>query len=226
MAKRKEKRRYGQYCALAKALDLVGERWTILLVRELLGGPRRFKDLSRALPGAGTNLVAERLHAMEKDGLLERVLLPPPASTSAWALTPRGRELEPALVALARFGLPLLGRYESGQVLSSQWAMLGMKATFDPAAAKGVRETYELEVGPETFHVRIDDGSMEARPGPAASPALRVRGDAETILRLAAGEIALEQAARRGGVRIEGDPAAAKRCLSIFRLPARKADLR
>src|SRR3989442_1571566 len=102
-------RSYGQYCALAKALDLVGERWTLLIVRELLiNGPSRYTDLRRGLPGIATNLLAQRLHELEKSGLVAGVEAPPPVATSLIELTPRGRELEPILLQLGRWGAPLM----------------------------------------------------------------------------------------------------------------------
>src|SRR5712691_3728539 len=98
------RRSYNQYCALARALDVVGERWTLLLVRELLLGPRRYKDLLDGLPGIGTNLLADRLKHLEDAGMIRRVVLPPPAGSAVYELTELGRRLEPAVFELGRWG--------------------------------------------------------------------------------------------------------------------------
>ena len=103
------KRSYGQYCGLAHALDLVGERWSLLVIRELMTGPKRYKDLLKRLPGIGTNLLAKRLKFLEEQSILMRRILPPPASTEAYDLTEFGRELEPVLIGLAQWGRGITG---------------------------------------------------------------------------------------------------------------------
>src|SRR3954451_13767324 len=124
------KRSYNQYCAMARALDALGERWTLLVIRELLSGPKRFKDLLEGLPGIGTNLLAARLKNLESEGLLCRVTLPPPAGSTVYELTERGREIEPVLIGLARWGLGLLGAPRPSDVFRPVWAVQAMKATF------------------------------------------------------------------------------------------------
>ena len=213
------KRSYNQHCAIARALDTLGERWTLLVIRELLSGPKRFKDLLEGLPGIGTNLLAARLKDLEGEGLLCRKTLPPPAGSTVYELTEHGREIEPVLVGLARWGLGRLDAPRPGDVFRPVWAVQAMKATFRPEAARGVRETYEFRVGEDVFHVRVEDGASEPRYGAAWSPDLIVTTDADTFLALVSGELEPEEASRSGVFEVEGDPEALIRCREIFGLP-------
>jgi DNA-binding HxlR family transcriptional regulator len=216
------KRSYHQYCATARTLDLIGERWTLLAIRELLTGPRRFKDLARSLPGIGTGLLGARLRHLERAGLVRRTTLPPPASVAAYELTEAGRELEPAVMALARWGLKwALGSREPGDAFDPGWAVLALQATFRPEEAAGIHAAYEFRVEDEVFHARVDDGRVESLHGPAWQPTFTVTSDQETFSELAAGELLLEEAARSGRITVEGDRRALRRFERIFRLPER-----
>ena len=137
------KRNYGQYCGLAHALDLIGERWSLLVIRELMTGPKRYKDLLKQLPGIGTNLLAKRLKFLEEQGILMRRTLPPPASTEAYDLTDFGRELEPVLIGLARWGYQTIPRPGKDTVHFPDWSVLAMKAVFRAERAAGVQDEYE-----------------------------------------------------------------------------------
>ena len=134
------KRGYNQFCAAARALDLLGERWTLLLIRDLLTGPKRYTDLLNGLPGIGTNLLAGRLKELESVGVVERNELPPPAASTVYELTERGRELQDVIGPLARWGLPLLERRGREQAWQPEWSILAMQATFRPERAAGVNE--------------------------------------------------------------------------------------
>ena len=136
------RRGYQQYCGLARALDVLGERWTLLLVRNLLLGPQRFTDLLEGLPGIGTNLLANRLRELKSAGLVARRELPPPAGSVVYELTPRGRDLEPTVLALSRWGAVSLGRPRRGETYRPAWLLLSLRALFQPDAANGVREVY------------------------------------------------------------------------------------
>src|SRR3954454_19011185 len=138
------KRSYDQYCPAAKALDLVGERWTLLLVRELLLGPRRYGDLLEALPGIGTNLLSERLRRLEEANILRRRRLDPPAGSTVYEVTEEGWELEPVLLPLGRFGLCMLGRRRRKEAFRPEWLALGLRSAVDVQAAAGLHETYEV----------------------------------------------------------------------------------
>jgi DNA-binding HxlR family transcriptional regulator len=213
------RRSYRQYCAIARALDVLGERWTLLVVRELLTGPKRFKDLLEGLPGIGTNLLATRLRELEGEGLLRRTTLPPPAGSAVYELTERGRDLEPVLMGLARWGVGLLGEPRRGEAFRPVWAVQAMKATFRPEAARWVRETYEFRVGVDVFHVRVDDGVSEPEYGPAFEPDLVVETDHETFLSLFSGRLEMPDAIEAGRLGVRGDPEALTRVGEIFGLP-------
>ncbi len=204
---------------MARALDVIGERWTLLIVRELLTGPKRFKDLLERLPGIGTNLLAGRLRDLEGEGVLRRTTLPPPAGSAVYELTERGRELEPVLMGLARWGLDLLGEPRPGEVFRPVWAVQAMKAAFRPEAARWVRETYEFRVGEDVFHVRVDDGVSEPEYGPAWEPDIVVATDPDTFLSLVSGRIELADAVEAGKLDIEGDTEALARVGEIFGPP-------
>jgi DNA-binding HxlR family transcriptional regulator/putative sterol carrier protein len=212
------RRSYRQYCARARALDVLGERWTLLIVRELLTGPKRFKDLLEGLPGIGTNLLAGRLKELEGEGVLRRTTLPPPAGSAVYELTGRGRDLEPVLMGLARWGVDLLGEPRPGEAFKPAWAVQAMKATFRPEVARWVRETYEFRVGEDVFHVRVDDGVSEPEYGPAWEPDLILRTDPDTFLALVSGRTEASDAIEAGRLDIEGDAEALARVGEIFGL--------
>ena len=204
---------------MARALDVVGERWTLLIVRELLTGPKRFKDLLEGLPGIGTNLLAARLKELEGEGLLRRATLPPPAGSAVYELTERGRYLVPALMGLARWGRGLLDEPRPSEAFRPVWAVQAIKATFRPEAMRWVRETYEFRVGEDVFHVRVDDGVSEPEYGPAFEPDLVVRTDPDTFLSLVSGRLELTDAIEMGRLGVEGDPDALTRVGEILSLP-------
>src|SRR6266540_4011456 len=208
------KRSYRQYCALARTLDLVGERWTLLVVRELISGPKRYKDLLDGLPGIGTNLLAARLRELESAGVLRRSELPPPAGSTVYELTERGRELEPALFALGRWGAPLMGPPNADDRVHPRWFAVGLQAGFRAEAAAGVDETYEFHLEDEVFHLRVADGAAEVRQGPAADPDLVVACDLQTFLEVWTGLATPDR------LEVEGSRAALRRCLRLFRLSA------
>jgi DNA-binding HxlR family transcriptional regulator len=188
---------------------VVGERWTLLLVRELSTGPKRFKDLLEGLPGIGTNLLTNRLKRLEADGIVRRATLPPPAGSNVYELTELGRLLEPVTVALSRWGARLLldaPRDEDN--LRAGWAAVAMRSAIGRGAAGGRPSTYEFRIDGEAFHVRVGDGEegerVEARQGSAPDPDLVVTGDAETFLAVASGRLSPEEAVRSGALRAEG----------------------
>jgi DNA-binding HxlR family transcriptional regulator len=158
--------RYQQYCGAARALDVVGNRWTLLIVRELMFGPRRFTDLIDGLPGISRNLLAERLRALERDGVVVRQELPPPAARQVYELSDDGRDLAEAMLPLVAWGARRLGSRKPGESFRPQWAALAMSAFADREAAKGITETYEYRVGDLVFHFTVDDGSVELHQGP------------------------------------------------------------
>lgn len=217
-------RSYDQYCLIARALDVIGERWTLLVVRELLIGPKRYTDLLDGLPGIATNLLSARLKQMETGGLIRRRRLPPPAASSVYELTELGRGLEPVMGALARWSIHFMQEPPGpDEYLRPGWFLLGLRLTFNPEAALGVRETYEFRLDDEVFHTVIDDGSMEMHPGHADAPDLVVTADARTFIEIGFGFLDPARALAEGRTEIEGDPAAARRALEIFGTPTRSA---
>jgi DNA-binding HxlR family transcriptional regulator len=205
-----EKRSYGQYCTVARALDVVGERWTLLLVRELSTGPKRFKDLLEGLPGIGTNLLTNRLKRLEADSIVRRATLPPPAGSNVYELTELGRSLETVIVALSRWGARLLlDAPRDDDDLRAGWAVVAMRSAIGRGAVGGRPSTYEFRIDGEAFHVRVGDGEegerVEARQGSAPDPDLIVTGDAETFLAVASGRLSPEEAVQSGALRAEGE---------------------
>ena len=216
------KRNYGQYCTVARALDAVGERWTLLVVRELLTGPKRFKDLLEGLPGIGTNLLATRLKDLEGNGILRRATLPTPAGSKVYELTGLGRELEQVVMALSQWGSKLLGSPRRDEDLRPAWAVVAVKSGLDLRAVtgpEGVEGTLAFRVSEEDFHVSIRDGEAEAHPLPAREPVLTLSGDTETFLALASGQLEPAAALESKAIQAEGDQDALSRCLAMFKLP-------
>lgn len=202
---------YMQFCAVARALDAVGERWTLLIVRELLIGPRRYTDLLAGLPGVSPNVLAERLKKLEELDLVTRRRLPPPAPASVYELTELGRTLEPVLRELLRWGLNLLTERRPGETVRLDHVLLAFELAADPAASRGIEESYEFHVEGETFHVAAADGRLSFETGAAQAPAAVFTTDFETLIALGAGRKTPPQAQAEGRFEVEGDPGAAAR---------------
>jgi DNA-binding HxlR family transcriptional regulator len=175
-----ERRSYNQYCALAHSLDVVGERWTLLIVRDLMLGPRRYTDLLRGLPGITTNLLAKRLQEMEAAGLVEPVRAPGTTAGSLYRLTERGAALEPALQLLAGWGMRLLQSPKSGEYRSIEFALLSLRRRYLGGAAMRV----ELVADDEPYRMTLTKSSAEIARGEMPSPDLRVRGPALAIAKM------------------------------------------
>jgi DNA-binding HxlR family transcriptional regulator/putative sterol carrier protein len=216
------RRTYNQFCATAKTLDLIGERWTVLIVRELLSGPKRFGDLHRSLPGLGTALLSSRLHHLEDEGLVRSTTLPAPARTAAYELTEAGRELKPVVMAMARWGLRwAIDEPGKGEAFEPGWAVLGMEAIFDPAGAKGVNAVFEFRIGDEVLHARIEDGEIDSRYGPAERPDAVITATRDQFAELASGQRRLSDAVAAGSVEVAGDRSAVAEMKRVFHWPSR-----
>jgi len=208
------KRTYADSCGVARALDVVGERWALLVVRELLLGPKRFTDLRAGLPTLGPDVLAQRLRDLEAAGVLARRTLPPPAGSRVYELTAWGRGLEPAILALAHWGDAAPGPAAPDAPRGADSAVLGLRAAFDPAAAGGWRATYALHLGADVFHVRIADGRMAlARGAPPERPDVIIETSPDTLTALLRHETGLGDARRAGTLRFAGDKALVKRLL-------------
>ncbi|MFQ5570895.1 MAG: winged helix-turn-helix transcriptional regulator [Rhodothermales bacterium] len=212
------KRSYGQYCGVAHALDLIGERWSLLLIRELLTGPKRYKDLLKRLPGIGTNLLAKRLKFLDENGLVERRTLPPPASTEAYTLTALGQGLEPVLIALAQWGYQTIPPPSDETIHFASWSVLAMKAVFRVDRAQGVDDEYEYRIDDEVFYARVKNGRLTTGQGSAPHPDFVLETDAETFLALVSGTLEAEDVLRQGLMDISGNMKAFARSTEIFDL--------
>jgi DNA-binding HxlR family transcriptional regulator/putative sterol carrier protein len=212
---------YDQYCPMAHALSLVGERWSLLIVRELMHGPKRYTDLSHGLPGIGTNILAARLRDLEEGGIIEKRKLPPPFAVTVYDLTEYGRQLDEVMHALARWGARTLGPPGPDDELYPEWGVNAFAALFDPEAARGVTETYVLKIDDDVFTARIEDGHLEATCGAAEDPDVRVETDIQTFFPLVAGDLAPAEAVEQGRAKIEGDPDAVERCFKVLSMAPR-----
>lgn len=209
-------RSYNQLCGLAYALDLIGERWTLLIIRELVAGPRRFVDLLEGLPGISTNLLTERLKGLEENGLIHRCFLPPPAGSAVYALTGLGKALEPALLELGKWGRQFIPASPVGvQILHLGSYALTPQTFFRSELAQGVNETYALHIGNEVQQVRIVDGAITVKQGEPPHAAVTLSTEVPIYLGLLLGEIDLDVALAQGLVRVTGDLAALRRYLTI-----------
>ena len=210
-------RSYGELCPVARALDVLGERWMLLVVRELLLGPKRFKDLLTTLPTMGTNRLADRLKKLQAAGVVVRRTLPPPAGVHVYELTESGQGLRPAIYCLGAWGsqLPAPDDIDRGTA-RAELVALGLAGTAAPELSAGRFETYEFHVADERFHVTATDGVVVTRSGPSPAGAdLVVACDLRTFLALAAGELTPSQAVRRGDATVRGGT---ERLARAFRL--------
>ena len=199
-------RSYGEYCSLAKALDIVGDRWTLLIVRELtIQGPCRYTDLRRGLPGIATNLLADRLRELEQAGLVRREEAPPPIATTLFSLTERGEELRPAVEELTRWGLPLMSEQRPEDAVRSHWLIAAIDLMLTDRTPERPPVTIELRTGDEPIVVETVDGAVRARRGTATNPDLTLTGEARPVLGTVLGMIAFD-GARAQGLSYDGDP--------------------
>ncbi|MFD0035947.1 winged helix-turn-helix transcriptional regulator [Streptomyces sp. NPDC127172] len=210
-------RTYEDACGAALAMDVVGERWALLVVRELLFGPKRFRDLRAGLPKASQNVLSQRLKELEADGVVRRVELGPPVSTQAYELTEQGQQLEPALIALARWGAHLPA--EPGTDRSIDAFMLLLKALYFPPASGAPTMAVRLLVGTDSFDVQVDGASVRIARGAHAQTDAIVRGDVRTLWRLIFTDMTVASAIDAGVLEVTRDQVAAQRFFTLFGLP-------
>ncbi len=214
-------KRFEQYCPVAHAICLVGERWSLLIVRELMHGPKRYTDLRDGLPGIGTNILAARLRDLEEGGVLRKRKLPPPAASTVYELTEYGAELDEAVYALARWGARSLGPPGPDDELYPEWGLNAFRALFSPEAARGLTETYVLRINGDVFSVHLENGRVQTSVGAADDAEVTIEMDMETFFRLAGQELPASEALERGLVAIEGDPEAYERCFEVLSMAPR-----
>jgi len=213
------KRSYGEACRFAYALDVVGERWALLVVRELLLGPKRFTDLRAGLPHASSNILSERLRDLEHGGVIQRRKLPPPAASTVYELTEWGRELEPVVTKLGAWGARSPIPPDS-QEIGPDSIVLALRSLFDPEAAGDLSAAYDLRIGGDRFRVDVADGEVELSRETAEDPTVSIAlADAGTFAAILAGQLPLDDAIATGVAQIEGSKQAAKRFLRLFPMP-------
>jgi len=211
-------RTYDDGCAAAHALDLVGERWALLVVRELLLGPKRFTDLRSGLPHASPNVLAQRLRDLEAAGVVRRGKLPPPAASKIYELTEWGRDLEPVIIALGRWGVRSPTKPPDAE-LGVDSLILSFRTMFDPDRAEGLDASYEFRLGEDRFRAEVVDGRLEIERGTAESPDATVEAEAGTLAALVYDDLELDDALGSGDLRIKGDRDVVERFLTLFPLP-------
>ena len=213
-------RSYDEYCAIAKSLDVVGDRWTLLIVRELaLRGGCRYTDLRQGLPGIATNLLADRLRELEHAGVVAREDAPPPIATTLFHLTPRGEQLRPVLDDLFRWGLPLMVEQKPDDAVRSHWLAGALEVILSDHSPEQPPVAIEIRTGDEPITIEAADGNVRIRLSAAERPDLILTGEPQPILGLVFGVRSLE-AAQAVGVSYEGDPGVIERIRGGFPSPA------
>jgi DNA-binding HxlR family transcriptional regulator len=206
-------RSYDEYCALAKSLDVVGDRWTLLIVRELeLRGACRYTDLRNGLPGIATNLLADRLRELEHEGLVVREEAPPPIATTLFRLTARGAELRPVLESLVRWGMPLMTEDSTGDAVRSHWLAWAIELLLTDRRPDATPVTVELRTAEPPILLETRDGKLVTRLGAAGDPApdATITGEAQPVMGLLLGMLTVGDA-KAVGVSYAGDPAILER---------------
>lgn len=211
------RRTHGQFCGLARALELIGERWALMIVRDLLVSPKRFTDLRNGLPRIPTNILSARLKELEENGLIQRRVLPRPASSIVYELTEYGSELEDIVLRLGRWGAKRLGEPGPYEIVTVDSLVFAMRTTFQPEAARDDAVSYVWRTGKITIHMHVKDGTLEVAGGDLPEADLVIEGG-PAIRALMAGELSAEEAIAGGDVRLTGDPALLARFAQTFQI--------
>jgi len=214
----RSKRHYEDACATAHALDLVGERWALLVMRELMLGPKRFSDLRESLPGISANVLTQRLEGLEAAGILVRRKLPPPAATQVYELTEWGYESEPIFQALGRWAARSPS-HDPTLPFSTASLVLSMRTMFDAGRAAGMDGRIGFRIGEETFLADLADGRIEIARAPLDGAEVIFTGAPRVLAGAIYGGQPLEMLEQAGALQVEGDRALAHRFVSLFPLP-------
>jgi DNA-binding HxlR family transcriptional regulator len=213
-------REYGQFCGLARALELVGSRWTLLIVRDLLTGPKRYTELARGLPGIPTNILSTRLRELEDDGIVERELEPRPSTSVVYALTPYGLQLEEPVERLGLWGAQALGTPTSSDTFSVAALSIALRAAFDPHAARGRDLLADIHVDADQLFVEVRDGHVSFPSQPRTAPTLVLTMAHYVFAELFGGYTDLDSALTSERAHLIGPKQEARRFFRIFHLPA------
>ena len=211
---------YAQYCALARALDVVGERWTLLIVRDLLIGPKRYTDLRAGLPGIATDILTARLRRLEEAGFVRRRDLPPPAPATVYELTGTGDRLGPAILALGQVGLASLSGPQPGEDIRPERLVVGLRVSFRREKFANLTETYELVIDDEPFTVEVSDGVVDTRPGGASSPSISLDTDRDTFVALMTGRASAPNSLAKHKANLQGERSVLERFIDAFGYPS------
>jgi DNA-binding HxlR family transcriptional regulator len=212
-------RDYEEHCALARGLDVVGERWTLLIIRELLFGPKRFTDLLGGLPGIPPSLLSARLKELQAADIISQRVLPPPAASTVYELTDAGNGLEEILYALGRWGAQFGREPRQSDAARPEWAVFALRCLFRPEAAAGVHEAYELRLPDGTFRLTVEDGVLTIGMGSGPTPHVALMGEMATVMSALMGKLTTKEATQSGKLKIQGDRKALGGLLEMFRLP-------
>jgi len=212
------RRRYDDACGTAHGLELVGERWALLVIRELMLGPKRFNDLRSDLPGISANVLTQRLESLEAGGIVVKRRLPPPASVQVYELTEWGYQAEPIIQTLGRWATRSPG-HDPNLPLSAVSLMLSFRTMFDAARGKGLKATVGFRLGAESYLVRIGDGELHAARGDADQADLTFTGAPPMVAAAVYGGVPLSALEADGALKIDGDRALAERFVTLFPLP-------
>ena len=213
-------RGYGQYCGLARALELVGGRWALLVVRDLLTGPKRFSELQEGLHGIPTNVLTSRLRELEEAEIVERRVQPHPGSGVVYALTDYGLELEEPVLRLGFWGAKTMGSPCEGDFISLDSLALALRGAFRPDRARGPQRLYELRVDGKPLRILVKSGRVTAPAGSEGEPDVVLDVEPAAISDLLSGVMDVDEAVSSGRLRVEGDPAEARRFVERFRFPS------
>lgn len=210
-------RSYGQFCGLARAADVLGERWALLIVRDLLVSSKRFGELHDGLPGIPSNVLTARLRQLEQAGVVERVLGPRPARSVLYALTPYGRDLEPVVVALGLWGARRMLRPEPDEIVTGDSLAMALRSAFQPSSSSFVA-TFELSLGPATAHARVDGRAISVGAGALAEADLKIRAS-PALRAVLAGKLGARAAVRSGEIVLVGPVRLFDEFARLFRVP-------
>lgn len=210
-------RQFGQYCGLARALELIGERWALLVIRDLLVGPRRFSDLQHGLTRIPSNVLSARLQELEAAGVVERKLLPRPSGAVVYELTPYGKELDTVVLSLGRWGAQRLGEPRAEERVTPESLVIALRSTFRPEAARGVNASFELCVGQVVLHAKVRGPKLEVAVGPLPDADVRIETGL-ALKALMAGEMSVNEAKASGVLRATGPAKLLANFVEIFRI--------
>lgn len=211
-------RSYDDACGTAHALDLIGERWAMLVMRELMMGPRRFSDLRASLPGVSANVLTQRLEGLERAGILHRRKLPPPAPAQVYELTAWGQEAEPILLALGRWAIRS-PKHDPTLPLSAVAVILSFRAKFDAMRAKGLSVSIAFRFGDEAFTVGVRRGALITTRGEPDALDVEVAGSPPAVAGLVYGKAPLKELEKQGALTVTGDRAALMQFADLYELP-------